>query len=148
MFSSVPYAVLLAKRSGSAAEIRNALNRAGCEVRGHGIWYMAGMDGKRADFHVLNNGKVIAVKVIGFLSAGTAVHFESTGSYLIKKLAPSESDAPLTSYKKRKKHPYDFKAGMPEQWRGLPMARVILVMDPIPAKLTRSLSAGSASAPT
>ena len=142
LFSSVPYIVLLAKRSGAAAEIRNALNRSGCEFRCHGIWYMAGIEGRRADFHVLRGNRVIAVKVIGFLSAGTALHLESPTEYRIKKLKPSETDAPISTYKKQKKHPYDFKAGLPSEWSGLPMAKVILVMDPYPAKLTRSAPSG------
>ena len=137
MFSSVPYLVLMVKRGRIAAEMRETLDRLGCRFNGRGVWYMGGIDGRRAEFAVLYDNRVISVKVIGFLSAGTAVHLESETSYLIRKLKPSESDAPLSEYKRHRKKPYDFTAPIPREWSGLPTAKVILVMDPYPEKLTR-----------
>jgi hypothetical protein len=143
MFSSVPYLVLMVKRGRTAAHMRQTFDRLGCEFHGKGIWYMGGIDGKRADFCVVFDEHVISVKVIGFLSAGTAVHFESATSYLTRNLKPSESDAPLQSYKKHKKKPYDFSAPIPSHLSGLPVAKVVLIMDPYPEKLTRPTPSGA-----
>ena len=142
LFSSVPYLVLMIRRGRAAAELRERLHRAGCEFFGRGIWYMGGIDGRRAEFCVRFDGRVISVKVIGFLSAGTAVHFESPESYLMKALKPNETDAPLSAYKRHKKKPYDFTSVIPKEWSSLPTARVILVMDPYPEKLTRPIPSG------
>ena len=142
MFSSVPYLVLLAKRGRTAANIREQLDRIGAKFYARGIWYMGGIDGKRADFCVVYGGRVISVKVIGFLSAGTAVHFESDTSYLIKKMKPSESNPPLSAYKRHSKRQYDFSSVIPAEFSSLPKAKVILVMDPYPEKLTRSTTSG------
>lgn len=143
LFSSIPYLILFTRRSATAAELKRAIDRAGYKFRSVGaFWCMDTVDGKHASFYILKDGRVISVKVIGFMSSGIALDFKDKNSYGIKKLAASESEPAPDTYKTKKKSPYDFKAKMPEEWKRLPYAKIILVMDPYPAKLTRSTANG------
>ena len=145
LFSSVPYLIRITKNASSVSEMRRQLESEGCKLKTVSpFWYMGTIDGRRADFHVLCEGKVISVKVVSFMSSGIALNFSGKDSYSIKKLKPSETDADISTYKVKKKAPYDFKAGLPSEWAGLPSAKVIMILDPYPTKITRTGKDGKA----
>ena len=67
------------------------------------------------------------------------LNFIDKTSYGIKELRGSKTyDADKIAYKLKKKRPYDFSAGLPGELSSKKRARVILVFDPMPLKITRT----------
>ena len=138
LFSSVPYLVSMTKKASAAANIKRALEQAGCKfIPVNPIWYMGSISGKNCDFYIIFDSKVIAVKMVSFISSNVFLEFVDKKSYRIKTVrSKTELDASSVILKTCKKRTYDFKSKLPKEAIGLPLAKVILINDPLPAMVT------------
>lgn len=138
LFSSVPYLVAMTKKASAATAFKRALEQAGCKfIPVNPIWYMGSISGKNCDFYIIFDGRVIAVKIISFISSNVFLEFTDEKSYRIKTVrSKTELDASSVILKNCKKHAYDFKAKLPKEASGLPLAKVILINDPLPVRVT------------
>lgn len=138
LFSSVPYLVAMTKKASAAANIKRALEQAGCKfIPVNPIWYMGSISGKYFDFYIIFDSRVIAVKMISFISSNVFLEFINKKSYSVKTVKrKTEVDAASVILKTCKKRPYDFKSKLPKEAAGLPLAKIILINDPLPLKVT------------
>ncbi|MBQ3017226.1 MAG: hypothetical protein IJD79_10640 [Clostridia bacterium] len=139
LFSSVPYLVAMTKKASAAANIKRALEQAGCKfIPVNPIWYMGSISGKYCDFYIIFDGRVIAVKTVSFISSNVFIEFTDENNYGIKAVrSKTELNASSVILKNCKKRPYDFKSKLPKEATGLPLAKVILLNDPLPVKVTQ-----------
>lgn len=144
IFSSVPHVITLTRRAASMAAVRRVCERAGFRLKiNTPLWYTGTIRGKKCSFQLISDDRIIAVKVIGFLSGNTLLNFIDHRSYSATTVKAKESTLPSpSSYKVYKKEPYDFKWRLSEEERRLPLARVILISDPYPIKITCSSKDG------
>lgn len=140
IFSSVPLLITITKKASEGAAMRRAIEQAGGKfIPTHIFWYVSAPEKSKCDFHVLFDGRIISAKVISLMSSRVFLNFIDKCSYEIKALGKSESlNSPSVTYSKKKKKPYDFKYKLPEEYKALPQARVILMNAPLPARITRT----------
>ena len=145
LFSTVPYIVAMTKKASAGAAMKRALEQMGCKfIPTNALWYMGSISGKKCDFYIIYDKKVIAVKVVSFIFANTFLRFIDSTTYAYAEIRnKSKVDASSVELKKHKKKAYDFKSSLPKSAEGLPMARVILITDPTPAQVTRETSDGT-----
>ncbi len=138
LFSSVPYLVAMTKKASAAATVKRALEQAGCKfIPVNPIWYMGSISGKYCDFYIIFDGRVIAVKMISFISSNVFLEFKDEKSFGIMTVRnKTELDASSVILKTCKKRAYNFKAKLPKEASGLPLAKVILINDPLPVRVT------------
>lgn len=140
IFSAIPLVGVMTKRASAAATMKRALEKQGCRViPTRAFWYMGTVDGKKCDLHVYYDGRVISVKTVGFFTKNVILNFIDKTSYSIKELKGGKTyDPDKLRYKIKKKSPYDFSASLPDELSGKKHARVILVFDPFPLKITKT----------
>ena len=126
----------MTKRASTAAALKRACEHAGCKfIPTTPFWYMGTVDSKRCDIHILKDQKVISVKIVGFFSSNTVFRIIDEKSYGINELKKNFSDPSCELCKTKPKTPYDFKYKLPDDWKSLPKAKIILISDPFPVKL-------------
>ena len=136
LFSLIPYLKIITKRASAAAGMKRACEASGGKfVTTNPFWYIGLTDAKKCDAHILKDGRIISVKIIGFFSTNTVVDLRSAEEYATNILKKNFDDPSPELCKPKKKAPYDFSYKLPEEWKKLPKARIILVADPYPIKL-------------
>lgn len=144
LFSSIPYIKAMTKKASNGATMRRMLEGRGVRfIPTNVFWYMGSVSGKRCDFVCIKDGRAIAVKVISFISSNVFLEFIDERHYGIKTVRKEAVDKDSLVYKTAKKRPYDFESALPREAAGLPLAKVILVTEPIPSRIT--LRDGTAS---
>ena len=144
IFSSAPMIIKITKKASHGATLKRSIEQAGGKfIPTNAFWYMGSIDGKKCDFHVVFDKRLISVKVIGLLASNTLISFVDKCSYEIKTLnSQSQVDKNSVSYSKKKKKPYDFKFGIPEEYKKLPQARIIMTTPPAPIRVSLTDGAG------
>ncbi len=141
IFSSLPLLITITKKGSEGAAMRRAIEQAGGKlIPTRTFWYVSDIGNPNCDFHVLYDGRIISVRVISLMSSRVFLNFVDKSTYEIKTFGKKDSlNTPNVNYTKKKKKPYNFKYKLPEEYRKLPQARVILLNTPLPAKITRSV---------
>lgn len=142
IFSCVPLLITVTKKASEGATMRRAIEQAGGKfIPTHLFWYVGAVEKTKCDFHVLYDGRLVSVKVISMLSSRVLLNFIDKETYEIKTLGKGASiNEENITYSKKKKKPYDFKAGIPEEYKSLKQARVILMNTPVPARITKTVN--------
>ena len=144
LFIFVPLLFLITKKASEGATMRRAIEKAGGKfIPTHKLWYLGSLENERCDFHVIYDKRVISVKVISLLSKRVFINFIDKTSYEIKTLGKTESfDAKGgAKYTKKTKNPFNFNYKRPAEYGKLPQARVLLMNQPLPARITKTVGA-------
>lgn len=138
IFSLVPYVISMTKKASAAASMKRTLESRGCKIIPTGpLWYMGTVTGKKCDFYVIFDKRVIAVKIVTFISPNVFLQFIDKTSYALAEIKNKATvDKNSVTLKTHKKRAYDFKSKLPKMASGLPMAKVILVTEPHPLQIT------------
>ena len=136
LFSLTPYVIAITKKASACAAMRRAIEYSGGRLAPtKPLWYIGNPSKRECDLHILNGEGVISVKVIGFFLPGGVLNFKDSEHYEIATVKKGkENELKLAE---KKKQPYDFGYKMPDEWKKLPHARVILITDPYPYKITK-----------
>ena len=140
IFSAVPVLISMTKKASAAAAMKRIIEKRGGKIIPvNPFWYVGSINGKNCDFHVVFDKRLISVKVVSFITANTLVDFIDETTYGIKTLRTEKGvNKDKVTYNKCKKKPYNFKYRIPEEYSKLPKARVILINEPYPARVTVS----------
>ena len=142
IFSSVPLLILITKKASEGATMRRAIEQAGGKfIPARLFWYVGSLESAKCDFHVLYDGKIISAKVISLMSSRVFLNFVDKTSYEIKTFGKTDSlNVTGVDYAKKKKKAYDFKYKLPEEYKKLPQARVMLMNAPLPARISKTVN--------
>ena len=145
LISILPLIGILTRRASACITMKNAIEReGGVVVPTHKLWFIGNIEKEKCDLHVYFDGRVISAKIIGFYTKNIYLSFISPECYGIKEISKAKAArcGKVVPAKKKKK-PYDFKAGLTDEGRRLPQARIILIADPYPHKITKIGKDGS-----
>ena len=140
LFSSVPFLIAITKKASEGATMLRAIEQAGGKfIPTHTFWYLGAIEKSKCDFHVIYDGRIISAKVISLFSSRVFINFIDSTSYEIKTFGKNESvNVTKVNYLKKSKKAYDFKYKIPDEYKSLPHARVILLNNPIPSRITKT----------
>ena len=147
VFSLTPYVVTMTKKASICAAMRLDIEQKGGKfVPTSPLWYISSPKKEKCDFHVFYDDRVISAKILTFYSAKTVLNFIDKKNLEYATFTKKQNaESPDLKFTKIQKNPYDFKFKLPDEWKKLPHANVILIPYPFPEKIT--LSDGSFKKP-